>query len=86
MTKPKLSDPLTIRIPVDILGDIEKIAEAADRTRSWIIVRALRSYLLNEGRDILANIHGREQIAAGNYEDMGDVIADMDRIINGETN
>ena len=48
-----------------------------------MIVRSLRTYLLNEGGDILSAICGREQIAVGAYEDMDDVLADVDRIIAG---
>lgn len=84
MTKANMSESVTLRIPVDVLSDIEAIAEATDRSRSYIIVRALRTYLLNEGADVFAAIKGREQIAAGEYEDMDDVIADMDRIIAGK--
>ena len=62
MSKPVLSDPITLRLPVDILADIETIAEASERTRSWVIVRALKYYLMAEGRDILDVLEGEEQI------------------------
>ena len=84
MSKTNMSESVTLRVPADVLTDIEAIAEATERSRSYIIVRALRTYLMNEGSDILAAIKGREQIAAGEYEDMDDVIADMDRIIAGK--
>lgn len=84
MSKTNMSESVTLRVPADVLTDIEAIAEATERSRSYIIVRALRTYLMNEGSDILAAIKGREQIAAGEYEDMDDVITDMDRIIAGK--
>jgi predicted transcriptional regulator len=84
MTRANISESLTLRIPVDVLSDIEAIADATERSRSYIIVRALRTYLLNEGADIFATIKGREQIAAGEHEDLDDVIADLDRIIAGK--
>ena len=84
MTRANMSESVTLRIPVDVLSDIEAIADATERSRSYIIVRALKTYLLNEGADIFTAIKGREQIAAGEYEDMDDVIADMDRIIAGK--
>ena len=83
MSKANSSDSVTLRIPSDVVSEIEAIAKATDRSRSYIIVRALRTYLLNEGKDILAAARGRDQIASGEYEDMDDVIADMDRIIAG---
>lgn len=80
MAKPELSDPIAIRLPVDVLRDIEGIAEVTDRTRSWVMVRALKLYLASEGRDILAAIEGREQIAAGRSHDMDDVLGEIDAI------
>lgn len=84
MSKTPLSEPLTLRLPLDILGDIEKIADASDRTRSWVIVRALKAYLAGEGADILAIVKGREQIAAGDVHDMDDVIREIEAIVNSK--
>lgn len=78
------SESVTLRVPTGILADIEAIAGATERSRSYIIVRALRAYLTHEGGDILAAIRGREQVAAGEVEDLDDVIAEMDRIIAGK--
>jgi predicted transcriptional regulator len=75
--KPALSDPITLRVPQDILDDIEKIAETADRSRSWVIVRALKYYLINEGNDILQIRTGEEQIARGESIDAEEFFADL---------
>ncbi|WP_197729844.1 CopG family ribbon-helix-helix protein [Rhizobium ruizarguesonis] len=40
MTRANMSEPDTLRIPVDVLSDIEAIADATERSRSYIIVRA----------------------------------------------
>lgn len=73
-----------MRVPVDVLADIEKIAEASDRTRSWVMVRALRLYLAGEGADILNVIKGREAIAAGDDHDMDDVLGEIEEIVRGK--
>jgi len=75
------TESVTVRIPNEVNSDLEKIAEATDRSKSYIIVRALKIYLMNEGADILNAVKGREQIAEGDCEDIEDVIADMERII-----
>ncbi|SIQ48971.1 Predicted transcriptional regulator [Rhizobium sp. RU33A] len=80
MTKPPLSDPITLRIPEDVLADIETIAEATERSRSWVIVRALRTYLQQEGAEILAYRQGLEEVAAGQVEDIDQVLEDLQRI------
>ena len=77
----ELSDPISIRLPGDILAAVEKVAKASDRSRSWILVRALRRYLATEGADILAVVEGRAQIAAGDAHNMDDVLDEVERII-----
>ena len=84
MVKQPLSDPIPLRIPKDILADIEKIAKASDRTRSWVMVRALRHYLAGEGADILNVIKGREAVAAGDVHDMDDVLGEIEEIVRGK--
>lgn len=79
-TKPALSDPITLRLPVDILADIEKIAETADRSRSWVIVRALKYYLINEGADVLDIRQGLEQIKNGETVDAEEFFAELDQL------
>jgi predicted transcriptional regulator len=83
MTKSELSDPIALRIPTDVLAQIEAVAEATDRTRSWVMVRALKLYLAGEGRDVLAAIEGRRQIAAGQSHDMDEVLDEIEGIVEG---
>lgn len=77
----ELSDPISIRLPTDLLAAIEKVANASDRSRSWVMVRALRRYLATEGADILAVLEGRAQIAKGDVHDMDDVLDDIERMV-----
>ncbi|WP_306223646.1 CopG family ribbon-helix-helix protein [Bosea beijingensis] len=84
MSKVELSDPIALRIPVDVLGDIEKIAAVSERTRSWVIVRALRLYLASEGADCLAIICGREEAAEGGGHDADDVLGELESIVRGK--
>ncbi|WP_420962775.1 CopG family ribbon-helix-helix protein [Brucella sp. IR073] len=77
-----LSDPITLRLPQDILAAVEQIAETCDRPRSWVMVRALKIYLTGEGADILAVRKGREQIASGDVHDLDDVLQEIQEIVN----
>ena len=83
MSKRDLSDPVALRLPVDVLADIEAIAETCDRTRSWVMVRALRLYLAGEGAEILAIRKGRAQIANGEAHDLDDVMRELEAIVAG---
>lgn len=84
MSKAELSDPIALRIPLDVLNDIEKIAGASERSRSWVIVRALKLYLAGEGADCLAILRGREEAAAGGGHDADEVLAELEGIIRGK--
>jgi predicted transcriptional regulator len=78
--KPVLSDPITLRVPQDILDDIERIAETADRSRSWVIVRALKYYLMAEGAEMLSIRRGLEDAKAGRTVDADEFFTEMDRL------
>ncbi len=78
--KPVLSDPITLRVPQDILDDIEKIAETSDRSRSWVIVRALKYYLMAEGGEILSIRRGLEDEKAGDFIDSDEFFAELERL------
>jgi predicted transcriptional regulator len=79
----EMSDPITMRLPVDMLEDIEKIAAGSERTRTWVMVRALKFYLAREaeGGICLSVLRGREEAAAGGGKDADDVLAELDEII-----
>ncbi|MGE6743530.1 CopG family ribbon-helix-helix protein [Allorhizobium pseudoryzae] len=75
--KPVLSDPITLRIPADILAEVEQIAKATERSRSWVIVRALKYYLMAEGAEILSIQRGLADEANGDMVDAEDLFAEL---------
>lgn len=79
----ELSGPLTMRLPVDVLAEVEKIADACDRSRSWVVVRALKSYLAAEGREILDIAAARQAMDEGKGDDLADVLAEIEPVVNG---
>ncbi|MBB3964871.1 CopG family ribbon-helix-helix protein [Rhizobium metallidurans] len=83
MSNRELSDPITMRLPVDVLAEIEQIAGICDRSRSWVFVRALKSYLASEGREIIELDQARKDIDAGFGHDLDDVIDEVDAIVKG---
>ena len=80
----ELSDPITLRLPVDLLDQVEEIAKACGRTRSWVMVRAMRAYVATEGEDILAIERARREIEAGKAYDLDTVLADLDKILRDD--
>ncbi|MDH6204452.1 MULTISPECIES: CopG family ribbon-helix-helix protein [Rhizobium] len=83
MSAHNLSDPLTMRLPLDVLSEIEEIAKISNKSRSWVFVRALKSYLAAEGREIIDIARAREDIDAGRGHDLDDVIDEVDAIVKG---
>lgn len=84
MSEPGLSDPVTLRLPIDVLAELTEIAATCERTRSWVMVRALRQYLSSEGADILAVARGMKQVEAGDVYDMDDVLREAEGIMRGK--
>jgi predicted transcriptional regulator len=80
MAKPVLSDPIALRLPVDVLKDIETIAATADRSRSWVMVRAMRYYLATEGKDILEIERAREGMRQGKFQDVDTLLDELDAL------
>ena len=78
MNENKLSEPIALRIPLEVLRDIERIAQIGDRTRSWVIVRALKAYLASEGQEILDIAKGREEFDRGAAHDLDEVLDEME--------
>ena len=46
------STHVSLRVPNDLIETFDRLAVALDRPRSWVIVRALRQYLDEEGAEI----------------------------------
>lgn len=83
MSERELSNPITMRLPLDVLSEIEQIAEICDRSRSWVFVRALKSYLAAEGREIIEIAEARRAIENGEGHDLDDVLNEVEAIVNG---
>lgn len=83
MSERELSDPITVRLPLDLLAEIEDIAAICERSRSWVLVRALKSFLAAEGREIIELDKARRDFGAGLGVDLDDVIDEVDAIVKG---
>ena len=47
------STPVSLRIPADLIETLDKIAVALERSRSWVMLRALRQYIADEDQEVL---------------------------------
>jgi predicted transcriptional regulator len=83
MPKQDLSDPITLRLPLDLLAEIESVAGTCERSRSWIMVRALKAYMAQEGREILEMAEARRAVDEGHGSSADDVLVEVAAIIKG---
>lgn len=79
-----LSDPITLRLPQEVLQQIEEIATLCHRSRSWIMVRALKTYLATEAQEMRVIHAAKAGIESGRYFELDDVLAEADAIIKAK--
>ena len=75
------STPISVRVPMDLLEKLDKIAAAIDRPRSWVCLRALRQYLADEGAEILDVQQGIAQLDQGESAAFDDVMAELTEVV-----
>ena len=77
-----MSKSVTIaaRVASDLDGELERLAEATGRSKSWLINEALRSYVANEQQFLAAVQEGKEALRAGRVLDHATVVAAFERI------
>jgi predicted transcriptional regulator len=75
------SMPVSLRVPSDLIETLDKIAAALQRPRSWVMLRALRQYVADEGQEVLDVQEGIAELDRGEGIPIEDVLAEMDEII-----
>jgi predicted transcriptional regulator len=73
--------PVSIRVPADVVETLDKVAAILERPRSWVILRAIRQYLADEGQEVLDVQEGIEEAERGEVVDFDEVMAGLDEII-----
>lgn len=73
--------PVSLRLPADLLATLDKIAVILDRPRSWVMLRALRQYIADEGREVLDVQEGLGEAERGEVVDAEEVLAEIDSVI-----
>jgi len=63
---------------------LDKVAAATERNRSWVIARAVKEYLQNEGDEIIETAEGVAALARGEGVPFAVVMAEADLIIEKE--
>jgi predicted transcriptional regulator len=77
-----LTTHVTLRIPADIVEAFDRLAKVLDRPRSWVMVRALRNYLEEEGAEVFEDAEALAELDRGETIPAEEVVAEMREIIS----
>src|SRR5256885_250541 len=65
--------PVTVRIPDEVNDQLEKLAKATARSKSWLAAEAIGAYVASESSFIAAVEEGRKAARAGDVVPFADV-------------
>ncbi len=79
-----MSKSVTIaaRVDSDLDGEIERLASATGRSKSWLVNEALRSYVASEQQFLAAVEAGKQALRDGKLLDHATVVAAFERIVS----
>jgi RHH-type transcriptional regulator, rel operon repressor / antitoxin RelB len=78
MTK---SVTIAARVDADLDGQLDRLAAATGRSKSWLISEALRAYVANEQQFLAAVEEGKQALRDGRTLDHATVVAAFERIV-----
>jgi predicted transcriptional regulator len=73
---------LGARVTPELRDQVDEIARALRRERSWIVEEAVRRYIAEQAAFIAAVRRGQEDAQAGRVTPHEDVMQELDRIID----
>ncbi|HUC65254.1 MAG TPA: ribbon-helix-helix protein, CopG family [Stellaceae bacterium] len=74
---------VSLRVPDGVIEAFDKLAEMLDRPRSWVLLRALRRYLDDEGAEIAADAESLAQLDRGEGAPLATIIDEVGQITRG---
>jgi predicted transcriptional regulator len=77
------STHVSLRVPGDLIQAFDKLAALLDRPRSWVMLRALRQYLEDEGAELTENAESLAELDRGEIVSSEDVRRRVWEIIAG---
>jgi predicted transcriptional regulator len=72
---------ISLRVPNDLIQAFDKLAATLDRPRSWVMLRALRQYLEDEGAELAEDAESLAELDRGESVSAEDVRRQVERII-----
>ena len=73
---------IAARVDADLDSEVERLAAAIGRSKSWLVNEALRSYVASEQQFLAAVEEGKQALRAGKVLNHATVVAAFERIIS----
>jgi predicted transcriptional regulator len=73
---------VSLRVPSDVIQAFDKLAAELDRPRSWVMLRALRQYLEDEGTELIEDVESLAELDRGERGRFEDSIREVREIIH----
>ena len=75
---------VSLRIPSDLIQAFDKLAAMLERPRSWVMLRALRQYLEDEGAELIEDAESLAELDRGETVAAEHLRRHVEKIIAGE--
>jgi len=72
---------ISLRVPGDLMQAFDKLAAMLERPRSWVMLRALRQYLEDEGAEVIGDAESLAELDRGESVPFEDSIREVREII-----
>jgi predicted transcriptional regulator len=72
---------ISLRVPNDLIQAFDKLAAMLDRPRSWVMLRALRQYLEDEGAELAEDAESLAELDRGESVPFEESIREVREII-----
>ena len=77
------SSHVSLRVPNDVLTAFDRLAAELERPRSWVMLRALRCYLEEEGAEIIEDGESLAELDRGEVAPFEDTLRKVREIVAG---
>jgi len=78
---------MSLRVPAAMAAELDRIAKAMDRDRTWVMLHAVRRFIDDEGAALLRESNGLAELDRGEGVDFDLVLAEVeDKIANSRSN
>lgn len=75
------SSHVSLRVPNDVIAAFDRLAAILERPRSWVMLRALRCYLEEEGAEVFEDEESIAELDRGEMAPLDESLRSVEAII-----